>query len=259
MSSGQRRGSNGWTATSLVATPPGRFFCQGLYADYIATQQLRLETPGQYVDRTTWRTIVDLAHHAVTQYLYGPSITETRDNTAGFTDFCSYLARRLDEAAHNRLICPQIHHGNVTELRQPSILQPVTDRPTSIPRQAFWTADPIGSAEDSWTLYDEELLGSHRYELRFAQADVTAIVIDSADSWARLVRAFPHKVSGISYPHWAAIPEEYDAVYLTTRGLLTAHPPTLPADIEGVAQWSAVSTAWLRLPESAQLIRADAK
>lgn len=44
-----------------------------------------------------------------------------------------------------------------------------------------------------------------------------------------------------------------------SSGLLTAHPPALPADIEGVAQWSAVSTAWLRLPKSAQLIQTDVK
>lgn len=245
--------------TSLIATPPGRYFCQRLYADYVASQQLRLETPEQYVDRTTWRTLVDLAHHAVSQYLYGPSNRQNHDHTAGFTDFCSHLAKRLEESVHNRLICPQIHHGKVTELRQPSVSQPPKDRPTPIPRQAFWTADPIDSAEDSWTLYDDDLLESHRYELHFDQSEVAVVVIDSADSWTKLVRTFPHTVSGTSYPDWPAVSEEYDAVYLTTRGLLTAHPPTLPSDIEGVAQWSAVSTAWLRLPKSARLIRTEAK
>ena len=106
---------------------------------------------------------------------------------------------------------------------------------------------------DTWSLYEDDLLVGDRHELHFSPPDIAVAVVDSPTTWMMVVREFPATGSTKTYPDWAAAARKYDAVYLTVSGLLTAHPPNLPPDIAGVAEWSAVSTAWLKLPSSVNL------
>ena len=239
-------------STSLNATAPGQYFCHQLYADYVASQQLHTQSQQQYLKRTTRRTTVEIAQHAVLQYLHGPAPSSIEDSPA-FQDFCSHLAARLAEVDQHQLSSPQIHHGYVDQLRPPVIHPPSLEHPTSLPRGAFWTADVIDHDTDTWSLYEGDLLLGDRHVFHFSAADVNVAVIDSPRSWGALVHEFPAMLSGTIVPDWPAAARKYDAVYLTITGLLTAHPPNLPPNVAGVAEWSAVSTAWLKLPESAEL------
>ena len=239
-------------STSLNATAPGQYFCHQLYADYVASQQLHTQSQQQYLKRTTRRTTVEIAQHAVLEYLHGPAAWPIADSLA-FRDFCSHLAERLVEVDQHHLSSPQIHHGYVHGLRPPVLQPPSLRYPTSLPRGAFWTADMIDHDTDTWSLYEGDLLLGDRHVFHFSAADVNVAVIDSPKSWGALVHEFPAMLSGITYPDWPAAARKYDAVYLTITGLLTAHSPNLPPNVVGVAEWSAVSAAWLKLPESAEL------
>ena len=241
--------------SGLTATAPGQYFCQQLYTDYVASQQLRASSAQQYLENTTYRTVVEVAQHAVLQYLHGPAVPTTADTSMAFDDFCAHVVARLAEVDQRQLTSPQIHHGAITTLQPPTVQPPSFEHPTSLPGGAFWTADMVDEDTDTWSLYVDDLLDGDRYELLFSPPKIAVAVVDSPTTWEVLVREFPAASSAMTYPDWVAAARRYDAVYLTVSGLLTAHPPSLPPDIAGVAEWSAVCTAWLTLPSSARLRR----
>jgi hypothetical protein len=237
------------TGESLLDTFPGRLFIQHM-----------LSVPG-------WGTpeyLIEAATRAVSSYLYS-------DRCLAVTDF-DLNEPRLREcdkaglAGLKRLATfgsPQIHHGMIDKLRAPRVgnREPLS----ALPAGTFWTSTPITEDEDSWTVCGENLSREMpRWEVHFDAARVRLARIDSARDWADLIDSNTATANGCKYPDWPAIAEHWDAVHLSPAGLLLAHPkisttPFRTTDGSGhahsqvgpyasVADWSAVSTAWLRVP-----------
>jgi hypothetical protein len=163
---------------------------------------------------------------------------------------------------------PQIHQGTLTEVRTPTIHN--RDPLNAVPGGAFWTSTPFTDDEDSWTLCGENLIReSPRWRIHFDPTRVRVARVDSARDWVHLIESNAVTVGDCKYPDWPAIATHWDAVHLSTAGLLLAHPtisttPFTTTDRSGyahsragpytsVADWSAVSTAWLHKPPDAKI------
>ncbi|OBH07602.1 MULTISPECIES: hypothetical protein [unclassified Mycobacterium] len=238
-------------AESLLDTFPGRLFIE------------RMRSVGGL---GAPEELISAASRAVGSYLYSDRCLDVAD-----FDVDDLELRAYDEAGLSALSAlptfgsPQIHQGALGELRAPNVSN--REPLSALPKGAFWTSTPITDNDDSWTLCGENLAReSPRWEVRFDTARVRVALIDSARDWADLIDSHAATANGCRYPDWRAIAQSWDAVHLSPAGLLLAHPkisvtPFSTADGSGhahspagpyvsVADWSAVSTAWLREPPS---------
>jgi hypothetical protein len=108
-----------------------------------------------------------------------------------------------------------------------------------------------------------------RWTIHFDPTQARVARIDSARDWQDLIESNAVTAGDCKYPDWPAIAQHWDAVHLAPAGLLLAHPtisttPFAPTDRFGyahsragpytsVADWSAVSTAWLHKPPDAKI------
>ncbi len=212
--------------------------------------------------------LISAANRAVGGYLYSDRCLDVAD-----FDVDDEELRAYDEAGLAALSAlptfgsPQIHQGTIGELRAPCVgnREPLS----ALPNGAFWTSTPI-TDDDTWTLCGENLSReSPRWAVHFDVASVRVARIDSARDWAHLIDSHAATANGCRYPDWPAIAECVDAVHLSPAGLLLAHPKisaTLFTTTDGsghansragpyasVADWSAVSTAWLRKPPGVEI------
>ncbi len=241
------------TRESLLDTVPGRLFIKHM----LSVQGWGM--PENLIEEASW---------AVGSYLYSDRCLEVAHFDVNEPQLREYDAVGL--AALTRLPTfdsPQIHQGTIGELRAPRISN--RDPLSALPDGAFWTSSPITADEDTWTLCAENLRREMpRWEVHFDVTRVRVARIDSARDWADLIDSNTVMGSGSKYPDWPAIAESWDAVHLSPAGLLLAHPKISttrfsPTDgsghahsqagpYAGVGAWSAVSTAWLRVPPSVE-------
>ncbi|WP_077101126.1 hypothetical protein [Mycobacterium terramassiliense] len=238
---------------SLLDTFPGRLFIEDMRSFG------GLAIPERLVRAAAW---------SVSGYLYSDRWLDVAGLDVDDPELRAYDAAGL--AALSGLTAfgsPQIHQGTLTEWRAPNIRN--REPLSALPNGAFWTSTPITDGEDTWTLCGENLKReSPRWEVHFDAKRVRVARIDSAGDWAELIDSHSATAGGCKYPDWPAIAESWDAVHLSPAGLLLAHPkisdtPFDPTDASGrahseagryasVAHWSAVSTAWLRVPPDAE-------
>ncbi len=239
---------------SLLDTFPGRVFLEDMRPFG------GLGVPEDLVGSAAW---------AVASYLYSDRCREV-----AHLDVDDRELRAHDEAALAALSAlatfgsPQIHQGTIGPLRAPSVSN--REPLSALPNGAFWTSTPVTEVDDTWTLCGENQGRERpRWEVHFDVTRARVARIDSAADWADLIDSHPATVGGCRYPDWPAIAESWDAVHLSPAGLLLAHPkisttPFATTDGSGyahseagpyasVAHWSAVSTAWLRVPPGVEI------
>jgi hypothetical protein len=237
---------------SVLDTFPGRLFVEHL--------RFGAREPEDLIRVATW---------AVSQYRYSDGCASVMHHDVNDPELRELEAAGL--AALSKLSTfdsPQIHQGIITKLRTPSIRN--RDPLSALPYGALWTSTPLTDDEDSWTLSGENLRREDpRWEVHFDTTRVRVVRIDSARDWIDLIESNAVTAGGCRYPDWPAIAESWDAVHLSPTGLLLAHPtisatPFIATDGCGlahseagpyasVADWSAVSTAWLREPPNVEL------
>ncbi|WP_082958691.1 hypothetical protein [Mycobacterium sp. E3198] len=213
--------------------------------------------------------LVRAAASAVGSYLYSDRCRDVAHLDVNDAELRAYDAAGLAAlSALPSFGSPQIHQGTIGELRAPRVRN--RKRLSALPDGAFWTSTPITDVDDTWTLCGENLKReSPRWEVHFDAARVRVARIDSAAEWADLIESHSITAGGCRYPDWPAIPECWDAVHLSPLGLPLAHPkisaiPFTTTDGSGyahseagpyasVADWSTVSTAWLREPPGVEI------
>ncbi|WP_256978114.1 hypothetical protein [Rhodococcus sp. 14-2470-1a] len=203
----------------------------------------------------------------IRSYLYSSGLAEVmaidpcRPDMVAMADA---IAAELATVDRDTFTSPQRHSGHVEVLRQPHVTNRKSASET-LPAGALWTATPLADDLDTWTESRESDAPTDTYELNFDPDAVHVVRIDSASDWADLLQHHPRGHSDTLYPDWAAIATHCDAVHLSLAGLLTAHPPLTDTAVDasaqgyahsksgpwaGVGDWSAVSTAWMRLPRN---------
>ncbi|MCP2164838.1 hypothetical protein [Goodfellowiella coeruleoviolacea] len=125
--------------------------------------------------------------------------------------------------------------------------------PADKPVGALWTASFLPDGTSAWQRREWAEFGTSRnlYAVTFDLAQAKIFTIDSLEDFEQLIHAYPRPApDGRVLVRWTAVADDFDAVHLTARGLLTAHniPLATPDGIATLAGWDAESTAWLRLP-----------
>ncbi|QUR68282.1 hypothetical protein [Mycobacterium spongiae] len=250
---------------SLLDTFPGR-----LFIDHLRSARV---LPAAFVGDMGAEHLIEGADSVVGSYLYSDACLEVADLDVDDPELQEFNAAGLAALAKlSTFDSPQIHQGKIGELREPVI---VNRNPLSaLPGGAFWTSTPISDGKDSWTVCGENLSREDpRWEVYFDIDSVRVARVDSARDWIELIESHPIIAGSCKYPDWPAIAESWDAVHLSAAGLLLAHPTIsttrfVASDVCGeahsqagpyasVADWSAVSTAWLHRPPNAKLRSAE--
>ena len=234
---------------SLLDTFPGRLF---------------IDEMQRFARPVMPEALIEAATRAVARYLYADGCLDVANFDSSDPKLVAldsfYLA---DLSDLNTFRSPQIHQGMISELRPPRIAN--REPLGALPDGAFWTSTPISDERDSWTLSGENLRREMpRWEVHFDATRVRLARIDSARDWADLIDSHPAETDGCKCPDWPAIAEVWDAVHLSPAGLLLAHPTVWTTPLRAtdgsrgghsqagpyssVADWSAVSTAWLHTP-----------
>jgi hypothetical protein len=252
------------TCASLLDTFPGR-----LFIDHLRFHRSRGATPTAAVDALRPEELIRGVTWAVGGYLYSGDYRDVAYFDPNDSELSEFDTAGL--AALSKLSTfgsPQIHQGTISRLHAPNIRN--RDSLSALPAGAFWTSIPVTDAEDSWILCGENPSRKHvRWEVHFDTTDVRLARIDSARDWIDLIESNAVIAGGCKYPDWPAVAKSWDAVYLSPTGLLLAHPTisATPLTTTGgsgfahsqagpyasVAEWSAVSTAWLHKPPNVEL------
>ncbi|BBZ44302.1 hypothetical protein [Mycobacterium parmense] len=244
---------------SLLGTFPGRLFLR----------ELRPRVPASIAAMGPME-LISAATRAVGSYLYAdecPAVLNLDVNREQLRDLAAAALAALSSLS--TFGSPQMHQGALTTLHRPN---PANRNPLSaLPDGAFWTSTPLTAGDDSWTVSGENLRRDQpRRAVHFDETQVRLVRIDSAADWQQFIESNPVTDGGRRYPDWPTMSHSWDAVHLSPAGLLLAHPaisttPLSCTDGSGlahsragryasVADWSAVSTAWLHEPPGAQIV-----
>lgn len=255
----------------LLDTFPGRLFVKSLQFFYSSSEL----SPSAFTACMWPEDLIREATDAVASYLYSDKCLEVLHLDVNDPELQEFDCAGLTALSKlSTFGSPQIHQGPLTELRPPTICN--REPLSALPGGAFWTSTPLTDDKDSWTISGENLRGkSPRWAIYFDEKRARVARIDSARDWIHLIEANTVAVDACKYPDWTAIGQHWDAVHLSAAGLLLAHPlisatPFTTSDGSGnahskagrypsVANWSAVSTAWLHKPPAAKVAVAGAR
>ncbi|MEE2033999.1 hypothetical protein [Rhodococcus chondri] len=246
---------------TLNDTVPGRIFLSSLQKEYQRSEEyLRTQ-----IEERAAAFISNRVARAVSEYLYS-DVPEAVTREDFKVDLDRNLALALEHLVFKSIPfdSPQVHYGDLTRFRNVSIFNRVPV--STLPGGAFWTAPITGPKSDTWRGRSSNKI---RSTIIFNTKLVRLAQIDGLKDWINLINLAPEKNSGKNYPDWTAISYQYDAVFLSPAGLLLAHPhlsqfPFHTVDgtgvthsqsgpYPGVGEWSAVSTAWMRVPCDARI------
>lgn len=116
----------------------------------------------------------------------------------------------------------------------------------------MFTSTAARTGKSTWRTYLDQFHGSELYPLPWRTWRVltggSVAEIASARQWADLVRAYPDHESGLLYPSWADIANDYDGVHLTLNAIAATQgfSFTTPSGVTAPAFWDVESTFWLR-------------
>jgi hypothetical protein len=141
---------------------------------------------------------------------------------------------------------PQIWLSGEHEPPRPEpSLPPARGKPPAV----LWTSSAVDGLPCAfWPVVESGVLAGPRtwwaWRLEFDEAPMV-LEIDSVEDWRRLCDQYPGAEGG---PAWRDVSKDFDAVHLTTRGLLRNQGRTVetshgPAVLLG---WDAESTGWFR-------------
>lgn len=124
------------------------------------------------------------------------------------------------------------------------------------PGTGLWTSPvtartPDGAPADSAWLERLRLAGRDTSVLHLTEiipaAEARLLLIDDPDHLAAIIATYPEKDAwsgrGRLYPRWASMADDWDAVYLTSRGQATTHSAGSGL---GLPSWDVETVLWLR-------------
>ncbi|WP_147201005.1 hypothetical protein [Pseudonocardia asaccharolytica] len=121
------------------------------------------------------------------------------------------------------------------------------------PMGARWTSSYQANGQSAWE-YGEQFeffgRGRHLHSVFFRETEIRCYEIDSLKDYRRLCLRYPDSRRDNVRVYWERVAEDYDAVRLTTRGLVHTHGVRVetPRGVFQMDGWDSESTAWLRKP-----------
>lgn len=121
------------------------------------------------------------------------------------------------------------------------------------PVGAMWTASYLPDGRSAWGELEaaEFPEGNRRlYSIRFKSDAVRSYTINCVPDYQRLLSLYPRSEAGWVGVNWRLVAEQFDAVRLSPRGLVSAHDFTIrtPQGVAVLRGWDSEATAWLRRP-----------
>ncbi len=193
----------------------------------------------------------------------GGQLTLTPDEADDLTDTC----RLLDDIAE---VEPDLVAGSIPVGRQhwistgrnsfvPSVahfIEPGSPgRPSTKPFYlGMYTSTAARSGHGMWRSYLDLNSGSslhpfpwHTWKLDLP-AQVAVLDINTARQWAEFIQTYGRENSGLLYPDWRLVANEFDGVRLTLRAIaaIQGFHLTTGRGLAAAAFWDLESTLWLR-------------
>ncbi|MEV4187081.1 hypothetical protein AB0J28_37210 [Streptosporangium canum] len=175
------------------------------------------------------------------------------------------LAHTIDHhpLAHHlmRATSPQVHIGN---LEEDVPAERNTGRETCYgkPKEVLWTSSLIANQsswraaiDSSFVPVAESKLNEYRLSFDISKAKI--FNIDSVDDVTTLARSYGTPEGGQATIDWSAMRNDYDAVHLSFRGLVTTQGVAVSSanGAYAIKSWDCESTAWLNSDQFAGQVR----
>lgn len=155
------------------------------------------------------------------------------------------------------LKCPQAWYST-TGNANPAIVVASTVPRTELeakPRGAVWTATYLPDGTSAWEFLEHAEFSARRrsrYSISFSTQHSTVFTINDREDYLHLVTQYPvrSKLHNRVTVNWRQAAHEFDAVHLTTHGLVTTQDVPIETPYGGTVLrgWDSECTAWLRTP-----------
>ncbi|MDQ2708673.1 MAG: hypothetical protein M3Z25_13985 [Actinomycetota bacterium] len=171
--------------------------------------------------------------------------------SAGVRELMESLTERLGSGwfASKSMSNPQSRYG---ERAVPSEIGETYVGGSDKPAGAVWTSSYLPDGTSAWAqVEDVSGLGANRplRAIRVAVRESRVLHIGSLKDYVDLVERYPDKrVHGRVLARWRVAARDYDAVHLTTRGLVETHRRVVSSEggrLVELRGWDAECTAWL--------------